>query len=333
MYTHKKLRVLIVAMLAGCTPPEPGEEFEPRVDAGDEASARDLPEDRGDGAPEVPPPQDLGSPALDGAPDVAQEAGPDAAGTDTFDAGEAAPSDTRVADTAPLDRGPEAALDTGAMAPCAPIPGVRYGSLSIAGSVTDRPAAAHGDINLRLRTWVSVPRAVRGLIMIDGPTDDRAPRLNAMFTDDRIPAFAGVYAAQAWDWGCNCARAPMTSPEVTLAGFVTRPGEVLEAPTSGYDIGEGYLAMVLYAGADTLTLKLTREDNVVRGYTLHFAGLCVEPSLLSAYEAANRAGRRSLPAVRPNQPVGRALGAEVFVAVRDTGAWMDPRSRKDWWPR
>jgi hypothetical protein len=29
--------------------------------------------------------------------------------------------------------------------------------------------------------------------------------------------------------------------------------------------------------------------------------------------------------------LGRATGAEVGVAIRDKGSFMDPRSLKDWW--
>jgi hypothetical protein len=89
--------------------------------------------------------------------------------------------------------------------------------------------------------------------------------------------------------------------------------------------------MVLFADDDTITLKYTRDDNVVHGYTVHLSGICVEPTLLALYRALNDAGRSSLPALRPDQPLGRARGDQVYAAVRDTGAWMDPRSRKDWW--
>ena len=111
----------------------------------------------------------------------------------------------------------------------------------------------------------------------------------------------------------------------------TTAGEVLRLPDSGYDIGSGYDALVLYATETRLTIKYTREDNVVRGYTLHLENVCAEPGLLSLYRQLNAQGRRTLPALRPGQPLGRATGSEILVAVRDTGNFMDPRSRKDWW--
>lgn len=223
------------------------------------------------------------------------------------------------------DPDPEDHLD-----PCEPIPSVAYGTLSIAGSPTDRPAALHGDINLGLRARRSVG-ATRDLVDITGPTDDRAPKLYAIYGDDEFHGIGEVFQVQGWDWGCNCAVDYMTEPEVQLAGLPLSPGAVIETPRAGYDIGDGRAALVLYADDDTITLKYTRDDNVVHGYTIHLAGICVEPELLDLYRACNEAGRGELPALLPDQPLGRARGDEVYVAIRDTGSWMDPRSRKDWW--
>jgi hypothetical protein len=214
--------------------------------------------------------------------------------------------------------------------PCAPIPGASYRSLSTAGPTTDRPPPEHADLNLALRGWTPTGGTL-GLIDIDGPTDDRAPQLNAMFTDDRVPAFPRNYAVYNWDWGSNSRADVITEPEVTLAGFGTSTGEVLEVPNSGYDIGEGLQVRVLFLDEDAITLKYTREDNVVYGYTVHVAGICVEPALQALYAANDAAGRSELPALAGNQPFGRARGAEIQVAIRDTGSFMDPRSRKDWW--
>ncbi len=216
--------------------------------------------------------------------------------------------------------------------PCEPIPSVSYQTLTVSGPPTDRPAAMHGDLNLLLRTWSVAAGAARSLITINGPTDALAPRLNTLFAPPRVPGFPHVYQVQSWDWGCNCPGALIADPEVTLAGMATTPGEILTMPTSGYDIGGGNDAMVLYAARNTITLKFTREDNVVYGYAIHITGFCVEPSLLALYRSSNSAGRGSLPALRSGQPFGRATGAEIQVAVRDTGSWMDPRSHKDWWP-
>ena len=162
---------------------------------------------------------------------------------------------------------------------------------------------------------------------------------------NRVPAFTHVYQVYDWNWGGtppygskgsridpnNC---PLGScPDVTLLGFGTNVGEKVYLPTSGYgDIAGGtYYALVLYATASTITLKYTAEDNVVRGYTVQVNNVCVDPALLAAYNAANAAGRRPLTALRSHQAFGVASGAEIGVAIRDSGTYMDPRLYDDWW--
>ena len=214
---------------------------------------------------------------------------------------------------------------------CAAIDGVSYATLPTVGAITDRPAAQHGDLNLGLRGLTSTG-GTRALIDLSGPTDDRAPRLDHLFADDRVPTIVDNLQVDGWDWGCNCATDPLTSPEVTAIAAATTVGEILEAPSSGYDIGSGFTARVLYVDDDDLTLKYTGDDNVVSGYTIHLRGVCVEPQLRALYDASNAAGRSALPALRGDQPLGRARGDRVVMTIRDTGAFMDPRSRKDWWP-
>jgi hypothetical protein len=73
------------------------------------------------------------------------------------------------------------------------------------------------------------------------------------------------------------------------------------------------------------------EDQVVWGHTIHVENVCVEPSLLALYRAWNDPGRGEPPALFGGQSLGRARGDEIRVAIRDTGRFMDPRSRGDWW--
>lgn len=214
--------------------------------------------------------------------------------------------------------------------PCAPISGQNYGTLPIVGPPTDRPADKHGDINLALRGYQKTD-ASAGLIDMSGPTDQRAPQLATLFGDKRTPEITTVYRVNNWDWGRNARGNPITDFDVTLAGMKVAPGEVIRVPTANYDIGQGYQVLVLYASKERITLKYTGEDSVVSGYTIHIDGICVEPSMLALYEKMNAAGRGHLPALRPEQPLGRARGNEIQVAVRDTGRFMDPRVRKDWW--
>ncbi len=230
------------------------------------------------------------------------------------------------AETPSIDASP--AVD--AIDPCTAIPGFSYQLLSTVGDVTDRPAAEHADLNIELRGW-SPTGGELGLIEIDGPTDSLAPQLRTLFEDGRLPAFAANYRVNDWNWDTNSPGGPITTSEVTLSGMTTTPGEIIALPDSGYDIGDGADARVLFADGDSITLKYTRDDNVVYGYTVHIVGICVEPTLRAAYDSCNDAGRADLPAIVGGAPVGRARAAEIKVSIRDTGAFMDPRARKDWW--
>ena len=214
--------------------------------------------------------------------------------------------------------------------PCTPIPGVSYDVVEVYPPPTDRPAEEHADLNLALRGY-ELTDAYRGLVDYSGDTDAGAPQLPGLFTDSRVPIFSDVYQVHHWDWGKNQRGSVIDNPDVTLAGMEVVPGEIIRVPTSGYEIAPGYQVLVLYASIERITLKYTREDNVVWGYTLHVENVCVEPSLLALYQAWNEAGRDYLPALRAGQPFGRAGGSEIGVAIRDNGAFMDPRSRKDWW--
>lgn len=213
---------------------------------------------------------------------------------------------------------------------CAPIPGVNYSTLSVNPPPTDRPAEEHADLNLALRGY-EVTSAALELVTYGGHVDPGAPKLYTLFADRRVPAFTTAYKVYDWDWNCNCRAGLLTTWPVTLLDMGTAAGEVLYVPDSGYDIGNGYEALVLYASEDRITLKYTRDDNVVYGFTIHVEEICVEPSLLALYRASNDAGRGQLPALRGGEPFGRALGTTIGVAIRDSGSFMDPRSRWDWW--
>lgn len=218
--------------------------------------------------------------------------------------------------------------------PCAPIPNINYATLPVVGPPADRPADKHADLNLALRGF-SPTAGKLSLIDMGGATDSRAPQLAELFADKRTGIFTSVYSANQWHWEPQPSPGrrggPITDFEVTLAGFEVEPGETIHVPGAGYDIGQGHQVLVLYADANRITLKYTGEDSVVNGYAIHVEGICVEPRLLALYNQMNGAGRRQLPALRPHQPFGRARGVEIQVAIRDTGKFMDPRVRKDWW--
>jgi hypothetical protein len=200
-------------------------------------------------------------------------------------------------------------------------------------SPTDPPAASHPDINLVVRGYVGTTGTL-GLVDYAGHVDVGAPQLYTLFGDNRTPTFSAVYQVYDWDWANNRRGALIADPSVTLAGMVVAKNEIIHVPVSEYDIGTrptGYEVMVLYATNTRVTLKYTREDNVVSGYTIHIENICVEPNLLLLYQTMNAAGRARLPALYAGQGIGRAITTTISVAIRDTGAFLDPRSRTDWW--
>ncbi len=213
---------------------------------------------------------------------------------------------------------------------CDPIPGASYGTLSVESDPTDRPAEEHPDLNLAIRGYEPTS-AFLGLVDYDGGIDPGAPQLSGLFADHRIPAFSSAHQVHRWDWDCDCLGSVYETPEVTLLGMATGQNELVHVPQSGYDIGSGYQVLVLYAAVNRITLKYTREDNVVEGYTLHVENICTDPTLLALYRQWDEAGRSRLPALRAGQAFGYATLSEIGVVIRDTGAFLDPRSRKDWW--
>ncbi len=214
--------------------------------------------------------------------------------------------------------------------------GISYGTVAVLtpASPTDPPAASHPDKNLAVRGYITTTAFLGPVDLPGGSADPLAPQLAGLFADNRVPVFSHVYKVYDWDWSCNCRGAPISDYEVTLAGMGTQPGEIIQVPGSGYDIGRmpsGYSVMVLYAGSNRITLKYTRDDDVIHGYTIHLENVGVDPSLLALYDSMNAAGRVRLPALYAGQGLGRALGNEIKVAIRDTGAFLDPRSHLDWW--
>lgn len=213
---------------------------------------------------------------------------------------------------------------------CPSIPGESYGTLSPSSPPTDRPAQEHADLNLALRGY-GPTTAYLGLVNYGGPADPAAPQLGGLFADGYVPGFVAVHRVYDWDWNCNCRSSLLAWPPVTLAWLAGSRGQIVRVPDSGYGIGSGYEVLVLHAEADRITLKYTREDSVVSGYAMHLEGICVEPGLLALYQHWNEAGRSRLPALHAGQAVGRARDAAIGVAIRDSGTFLDPRSRKDWW--
>ncbi len=208
---------------------------------------------------------------------------------------------------------------------CLPIPGVSYEALSVVDRSKPYPPDAENDpgFNIGILGY-ELTNKPKELVYYSGGTDSRAPQLYTLFDDERTPVFSNVY--RLYDEEGE----PLTHYPVTLAGMQVAPGEIIYAADSGYDIQYGYDALVIYASRERVAFNYTRGDHLL-GYTVYVDGICVEPSLQALYTQLDEAGRKSLPAVRGGDPLGRTWGTEIRVAIRDTGTAMDPRSCKDWW--
>jgi len=219
-------------------------------------------------------------------------------------------------------------------AECPTTSGRAYELIPVAGGGAEHPDYAHADLNLALRGFEPTNAAL-ALIEVNGPTDSDPPQLAGLFSDRRTPTFVAAYRVRGWDWSCGeqgCRSAPLERREVTLLGMGVQPGEAISIPARNAQIyGGGFKVLVLYADEHGVTLGYTREDSVANGYTVHIENICVDPNLLASYRNANAQGRGSLPGIRNGEVIGVASGAEIAVATRDRGAFLDPRTRKNWW--
>lgn len=210
----------------------------------------------------------------------------------------------------------------------------QYVAIPVAGGGLDHPPAQHADLNLRLRSYEAIDVA-RTLIDKDGPVDGDPPQLAGLFSDNRAPQLGQPYRVYDWDWGCaahGCRGGLLDAPQATLVALHMYAGETVRIPRRSQQIyGGGYKALVLYAEPTRITLGYTREDSVANGYAVHLENLCVDPNLLELYTNSDANGRLSLPALREEEVLGVATLGDLLVAVRDRGAFLDPRSRLDWW--
>ena len=205
-----------------------------------------------------------------------------------------------------------------------------YVPISVVSGHTSQ-AATQPDVNLAVRGYIKNKETL-SIIDMEGPDDGlKAPQLSTLFSQKRSPQFVSTYQVNNWDWKTNTKGTPINKPPVTQLGMFAHSGESIHVPLSGYDIGDGKQVMVLYATENSITIKYTREDDTIWGYTIHIDGICVDPQLLKLYSSLNAAGRSSLPSLAGGQQLGVALSSEVRVAICDTGDFMDPRVRKDWW--
>jgi len=210
----------------------------------------------------------------------------------------------------------------------------RYATIPMTGIDVNHPDALHGDWNLTLRGYTAIGGTLQP-IEIAGPTDPGAPHFSALFGQTYTPDWRATYRVNDWDWGCSvdgCQGRPLQEPEVTLLGIATGAQQPIYPPARAAEIyAGGYIAAVLYADMQQVTLAYTRDGSVANGYSVHLANFCVDPNLVTAYQTADANGRNQLPALRMGEQVGTTQVGEFRIAIRDRGRFMDPRSRKDWW--
>lgn len=226
--------------------------------------------------------------------------------------------------------------------------GQTYGQGLVFKAETDnplRPAYNHADKNLELRSYAidnTLTNPQKQIQALYPPPSDSPPNLHTLFTTPRVPTVLNVYDVYDWIWasspnpGTRASGPVNTVWPVTVAGVQVTPGETIRTPSSGYDLGQGVAAIILYAAPTRITLHYTRDDTVAVGYSIHIENICVDTGLVALYNSLESAGRYSQPTfnlvtLTALQPIGTALGGEMQIVVRDTGGFMDPRSLTDWW--
>ena len=117
-------------------------------------------------------------------------------------------------------------------------------------------------------------------------------------------------------------------------------GDSIMMPDTGYSIGGGMEAMVVFADSDKITLHIGRHEYFVGsgqnncnggtcsgGYWIYLKGLCVDQQIVNKYNevkgAQESAGANEdpimLPMIEANRVIGKASGSTIDVLVRDNG--------------
>jgi len=209
------------------------------------------------------------------------------------------------------------------------LPRQNFGRLTVQGSPQQGDQETDSELNLAYRGYAPTQAALK-LIVLGPVVDSKAPQLPGLFADRRTARMSAAYQRYRWDESCDCPAGTHSPWDVTVLGLAARPAETIHTPDTTIDIGSGYAYQVMYAGENTITLYVGRDDDF-HGYVVHLDGVCVDPDLLQLYRKLDAAGRKELPALRAHEAFGQALGGSIKVAVRDSGHFLDPRSRNDWW--
>ncbi len=216
-------------------------------------------------------------------------------------------------------------------------------SASCTANNLDNYPVHHADINLEVPSYQSKTGGTTGLIKtIHGPSelDPKAPQLNTLLAGNPRPAVRALYDICEWVWeGDGHIGHRENSPAgiknladyASMIALEAQPGQAVLVPQSGYDIGGGRQAIVLYATQSSVVIKYGVEDSVARGYAIQISNINVDGEVLAQYNALRSAGAGQLPSLCAGSKLGDANG-EVLITMRDTGGYMDPRWEEDWWP-
>lgn len=203
---------------------------------------------------------------------------------------------------------------TVSLANCTPVAKENYQSAEIT-QVNPDPISQRRDLYLPPHYLVDVEMTVLN-IPIYNP-DPNVPLFYTIFKPPKTPRFVSGYKAEGEIQGPY-------PPAIDILEVETKANESLYFPKSGYNIGGGLAAIVIYADENRVTFKIGREDSIVTGYTLYFENLCVDKNLISLYQKLNNEGRKYLPAIYPQQFFGLTRN-RLKIAIRDTGMFLDLR--------
>jgi len=214
-----------------------------------------------------------------------------------------------------------------------------------------RPARNHAGKNFDLRGYAQRTTGFTTSLVDYGPgsEDSNAPQFSTLFSPARISLSGRFF--QMYDWNYSSPPDPnnpgtrgplLTNRPITALGLSTTSGERLYTPASPLRINPGVQAMVIWADANSISIKYTREDTSATGYTVYVDNICTDPNLLALYNSLDGGNRNVFSGVgtetynllylAPGQAFGTATSNEIVVAIVDTGAFEDPRSCRGWWP-
>lgn len=181
------------------------------------------------------------------------------------------------------------------------------------------------DINLDLSGWEEIDGLLDQFPFVH-ETDPRAPQLSTLIEGICDLAINSVNMISGTD------RPP--APDIpadyaNLVCFSTPAGAPVLVPNSGYNMGGGCEAAVLYATSHSIVLKYTPDDNIVSGYTVYINNFQVDPNLLAYYNQQHNSGRTEMPCLSGGERIGLSSG-KTCVVIRDRGTFMDPRWQ-EWW--